>query len=372
MMSLGEFISLANQYPWAYVAVLFDLGVVFMNGWTDVPNCIATCVTTRCMKPNRAIFMAAVGNLLGTLAAGFFAAILGDVSGTVAGIVNFSVLGVTPNQMFIALAFGLLANVIVSLICTKFGFPSSQSNALVGGLTGGAIALAVLNGSQNIFCAVGAASWVKVIIGFFGSIIVGLLLGYGLSWLIVLLCRKIHRGVTTRFFTRGQVVASGIMSLAHGLQDGAKFLGVFMVIAVMLKVAPGSANVAYVKSDFDAVTGVWWIVLPVALVIFGGTFMGGRSIIKTMGSGMAKLHKYQGFATDIAAGLGLIMATVFGLPISSGSIKATAIMGVGAQRNPRRVNWGKAGTMVLSWIAIFPGTIIIGFILTVIFASIFK
>ena len=94
-MGLGEFISLANQYPWAYVAIIFNLGVVFMNGWTDVPNCIATCVTTRCMKPNWAIFMAAVGNLLGTLAAGFLAAILGDVSGTVAGIVNFNNLGVT-------------------------------------------------------------------------------------------------------------------------------------------------------------------------------------------------------------------------------------------------------------------------------------
>lgn len=367
MMSFNEFITLANVYPWAYVAVLFDLGVVFMNGWTDVPNCIATCVTTRCMKPNWAIFMAAVGNLLGTLAAGFFAAILGDVSGTVAGIVDFSALSVTPNQMFIALSFGLLANVIVSLICTKFGFPSSQSNALVGGLTGGAIALAVLAGSNNIFSAVGAASWIKVIIGFFGSIVVGLALGYGLAWLIVFLFKKVHRGTTTRFFSRGQIVASGIMSLAHGLQDGAKFLGVFMVIAVMLK----AGGAGYASSDFNAVTGVWWIVIPVALVIFGGTFMGGKSIIKTMGSGMAKLHKYQGFATDIAAGLGLIAATVFGLPISSGSIKATAIMGVGAQRNPRRVNWGKAGTMVLSWIAIFPGTIIIGFILTVLFAAIF-
>ena len=301
-----------------------------MNGWTDVPNCIATCVTTRCMKPKWAILMAALGNLLGTLAAGFLASILplGDVSSTVAGIVQFNTLGgITLNQMFIAIAFGLLANVILSLICTYFGFPSSQSNALVGGLTGSAIGLAAISGSTNWFASVSLNSWIKVLIGFFGSILVGFILGYG-----------------------------------------AKFLGVFMVIAVMLKV--GGAN--YVPADFNAMQGMWWIVLPVAVVIFGGTLMGGKSIIKTMGSGMAKLHKYQGFATDIAAGVGLIVATVFGLPISSGTIKATAILGVGAQRNPRRVRWGKAGQMVLSWIAIFPGTAIIGFGLTALFAAIFK
>ena len=165
-----------------------------------------------------------------------------------------------------------------------------------------------------------------------------------------------------------EIAASAVMSLAHGLQDGAKFLGVFIVIAVMLKAGGPATSPAL----FDQMTGMWWIVWPVALVIFGGTLMGGKSIIKTMGSGMAKLHKYQGFATDIAAGLGLILATVFGLPISSGTIKATSIMGVGAQRNPRRVNWLKAGQMVLSWIAIFPGTAIIGFGLTALFAAFFK
>ncbi|MBO7121566.1 MAG: inorganic phosphate transporter, partial [Bacilli bacterium] len=156
-----------------------------MNGWTDVPNCIATCVTTRCMKPKWAILMAALGNLLGTLAAGFLASVLplGDVSSTVAGIVQFNTLGgITLNQMFIAIAFGLLANVILSLICTYFGFPSSQSNALVGGLTGSAIGLAAISGSANWFEAVSLNSWIKVLIGFFGSIIVGFILGYGIVW----------------------------------------------------------------------------------------------------------------------------------------------------------------------------------------------
>lgn len=355
------------------MALLFNFGVVFINGWTDAPNCIATCVTTRCMEPKKAIIMAAIGNLIGTILIGFLAVYLskitGDVSQTIAGIVSLPAPTYTLDHALIAISFGLLANILFSLGCTYYGFPSSQSNALVGGLTGAGMALAALNGS-NWFSPVGWDAWEKVLIGFFGSIALGFALGYGLTYLIQLICRKMRKGDTTRFFTRGQVVASGLMSIAHGVQDGAKFIGVYLVIAAMLEVdAGGSASISSAISN--DLMGQWWIVIPVAVVITCGTLVGGKSIIKTMGSGMAKLDKYRGFATDIAAFLGLMLATIFGLPVSSGTVKATAIMGCGAAKSFRQVHWGKAGEMVLSWILIFPGTALIAFVLTMVFASIF-
>src|SRR5574344_1232870 len=91
-MNISEFFNLANAHPWAYVALLFNFGVVFINGWTDAPNCIATCVTTRCIEPKKAIVMAAIGNLIGTILVGFLAKYLsnvtGDVSQTIASIVD--------------------------------------------------------------------------------------------------------------------------------------------------------------------------------------------------------------------------------------------------------------------------------------------
>src|SRR5574344_2178178 len=368
-MNISEFFNLANAHPWAYVALLFNFGVVFINGWTDAPNCIATCVTTRCLEPKKAIVMAAVGNLIGTLLVGFLAHYLstGDVSQTIASIVDLS--SFSLDHALIAISFGLLANILFSLGCTYYGFPSSQSNALVGGLTGSAMALAALSGI-NWFNPVGWDAWKKVLIGFFGSIGLGFVLGYGLTYLIQLICRKLRKGETTRFFTNGQIVASGLMSIAHGIQDGAKFIGVYIIIAAMLKT---STDTSLAFSSFvSQLLGESWIVVPVALVITGGTLVGGKNIIKTMGSGMAHLQKYQGFATDIASVIGLILATVFGLPVSTGTVKATAIMGSGAAKSFRQVRWGKAGEMVLSWILIFPGTAIIAFVLTLIFANIFK
>lgn len=51
--------------PLLFIAVTLTLGVILVNGWTDAPNAIATCVVTRCMPPKAAILMAAVFNFLG-------------------------------------------------------------------------------------------------------------------------------------------------------------------------------------------------------------------------------------------------------------------------------------------------------------------
>ena len=51
--------------PLLFIAVTLTLGVILVNGWTDAPNAIATCVVTRCMSPRAAVLMAAVFNFLG-------------------------------------------------------------------------------------------------------------------------------------------------------------------------------------------------------------------------------------------------------------------------------------------------------------------
>ena len=95
--------------------------------------------------------------------------------------------------------------------------------------------------------------------------------------------------------------------------------------------------------------------------------MGGYNIIKTMGSGMVKLEKYQAFATDIAASFALLLATTFGLPVSTGTVKSTAIMGGGAVKGFRRVRWPVAGRMVMWGVIVFPASALVAMILMFIF-----
>lgn len=72
--------------PALLISVVLTLGVIFVNGWTDAPNAIATCVSTRCMDVGKAIVMAAVCNFLGVLV---MTLINSKVAMTIKNMVNF-------------------------------------------------------------------------------------------------------------------------------------------------------------------------------------------------------------------------------------------------------------------------------------------
>ena len=66
-ISLASFLQQVTSNPVLAITVVLTLGVIFVNGWTDAPNAIATCVTTRCMRVRSAIIMSAICNFFGVL-----------------------------------------------------------------------------------------------------------------------------------------------------------------------------------------------------------------------------------------------------------------------------------------------------------------
>lgn len=69
----------ALRNPILIITVLLTLGVIFVNGWTDAPNAIATCVTTRCLPARTAILMSACFNFLGVF-------VMTQINSSVAGL----------------------------------------------------------------------------------------------------------------------------------------------------------------------------------------------------------------------------------------------------------------------------------------------
>ncbi len=55
-VSFSYFLREMSGNPVLLITVLLTLGVIFVNGWTDAPNAIATCVTTRCMNVRPATY----------------------------------------------------------------------------------------------------------------------------------------------------------------------------------------------------------------------------------------------------------------------------------------------------------------------------
>ena len=90
------------QNPMLLISALFTLGVIFVNGWTDAPNAIATCVTTRCLRPRQAIMMSAVFNFLGVFV---MTQINSSVASTISNMVDF---GDNTQSALIALCGGII------------------------------------------------------------------------------------------------------------------------------------------------------------------------------------------------------------------------------------------------------------------------
>ena len=350
-LSLQEFFSeLFTNLPFL-LTVLLTTGVILVNGWTDAPNAIATCVSTRAMRPQAAILMAAAMNFCGVLV---MTLVNAKVAATISNMVNFSA---HPDYALVALCAALFAIVLWAVAAWWFGIPTSESHALIAGLSGAAIAL------NNGFSGINGAEWIKVIYGLALSTVLGFGMGYVVVKLVVLVARRFDRRRTAGFFGGAQIAGAAAMAFMHGAQDGQKFMGVFMLGMFLSRGSDVAAGGEFVIP--------LWLMAFCSVVMGLGTSIGGYRIIKSVGMDMVRLEKYQGFSADIAAAGCLLLSSVFGIPVSTTHTKTTAIMGVGAARRLSAVNWGVVRDMVLTWVLTFPGCGLIGYLMARLFIAVF-
>jgi len=348
-ISFTEFLKEFISNPALMIITVLTLGVILVNGWTDAPNAIATCVSTRSLSPKKSIMLAAVFNFLGVFV---MTLINATVVQTIYNMVDF---GNNSEQALIALAAAMFAIVVWAVVAWWFGIPTSESHALIAGISGAAIAI------QGGFAGINGNEWMKVIYGLVISTVLGFSLGFLVTKLIQKICKNIQRQKATRFFKKSQVVGGAAMAFMHGAQDGQKFMGIFL-LGICL--ANGNAGV----TDF---TIPIWLMLLCSITMTLGTSIGGYRIIKTVGMGMVKMEPYEGSAADIAGALCLLTSSVFGLPVSTTHTKTTAIMGVGSAKRLSNVNWKVVKEMVLAWVLTFPGCGLLGIISTFVFMKIF-
>lgn len=348
-ISFIEFIQqLTSNLP-LLITVILTLGVILVNGWTDAPNAIATCISTRSISPRAAILMAAVFNFLGVFV---MTIINANVAQTIYNMVDF---GGDSKNALIALCAALFSIVVWATAAWYFGIPTSESHALIAGISGAAIAL------QGGLSGINGSEWVKVIYGLLLSTFLGFVMGWGTVKIVEFLFKGKDRRKTGEFFQGAQIFGGAAMAFMHGAQDGQKFMGVFMLGMFL---ANGQGNV----SNF--VIPIWLMILSSAVMALG-TSIGGYKIIKAVGMEMVKLEKYQGFSADLAGAGCLLISSMTGIPVSTTHTKTTAIMGVGAAKRLSSVNWGVVKEMVLTWILTFPGCGLIGFLMTQLFMIIF-
>lgn len=300
--------------------------VLFVNGWTDAPNAIASAVGSGAFSMKKGVLLAAGMNLLG----GLFSLLLGK---TVASTI--CALGAFPEGTLSegALCACLAAVVLWAVAAWFFGIPTSESHGLMAALLGASFALCA---KELSLLALG-----KVFLGLLFSIFFGFLGGFAFSARF----QKSER--SPAFWKKGQGVAAALMAFAHGLQDTPKFAALFS----LSRAQPLSLGATLLCSGMMGL----------------GTLCGGGRIVRKVGSRMVKISPKEGFAADLAGSLSLLLSTLQGMPVSTTHAKTCAMMGAAMSKKDGSIDPKVVSSMFWAWGLTFPLCATLSFLLTHLF-----
>jgi PiT family inorganic phosphate transporter len=318
------------------IAFAFD----FINGFHDSANSIATIVGTRVLQPLVAVVWAATFNFM----AAFF------VGTAVARTVQSGMIEQTLVDPTVILA-ALVGAIVWNLVTWYYGLPSSSSHALIGGYAGAAVAkagwAAILWGDK----------WIKTLQFIVLSPVIGGAAGFVLMVLVYWVFRRVSPGRVEGTFRWAQLASSALFSYSHGANDAQKTMGIIV----------GLLATAHAQGAFAAETG-WmrffllddvnvvplWVEIGAYSAISLGTLFGGWRIVHTMGSRITKLRPVGGFCAETGGAFAILVATRFGIPVSTTHTITGAIVGVGATNRLSAVRWGVAGRIVWAWVMTIP------------------
>ncbi|MDQ6625092.1 MAG: inorganic phosphate transporter [Verrucomicrobiota bacterium] len=335
--------------------VIFSVYVFeYINGFHDAANAIATVVSTKVLTARVAVIMAACFNLFGALSGTAVAKTVG------AGLVDTNF--VTSTTILAA----MLAGICWNLFTWWFGLPTSSSHALIGGLCGAALASAhgkwtVIKWSlTKVDAHTGASSWdgllPKVIIPMISSPIAGLIGGFVLTTLLLILVARWTPRTVNRTFGKLQILSAGYMAWGHGFADAQKTMG---IIALATFTATKAGDLEHLPSFLSFLhTPTFeihlWIKISCAVVMGLGTWAGGWRIIRTLGHKLVQMKPIHGFAAETTGATILLIAGNLGMPVSTTHSITTSIMGVGLAKGARGVNLILAEQIVWAWVLTIP------------------
>ena len=312
------------------IALLFTL----TNGLHDASSIVATFITCGAATPVQAVLLASSFGLLGALTSG------SAVANTIAKVVNIPA---EPSLLPILFS-ALLGAVTWNVITWQKGLPSSSTHALIGGIIG---AVWIAKGQQSILWG-----WhellvnhhltgiIKVIIALVISPIIGFIAAFFIQKISELLLRNAKYTIN-KWIKKIQWILAALLAYSQSANDTQKIAG-------LITLALFSAHQITVQ------TVPVWVKIMTGLVMFMGTVFGGWTIMKTLGRGIFTIRPIHSLNSQLTSGVAIILATMFGAPVSTTHVVVGSVMGVGAADEHKMVNWKVGKEIVIAWFITIP------------------
>ena len=239
-----------------------------------------------------------------------------------------------------------LAAIIWCALSWFFGIQSSSSHALVGGLIGSAL---LASGPD----AIQTPGLLKVLLSLFLSPPFGLLIGFLFMQTIYILFQNATPRISV-LFKRLQILTAFSLGLSYGANDAQKPMGLITLGLV----------IAGMQQSFQVPV---WVIAASAGAMSLGALTGGWRLIHTLGGRIYKIRPIHAFASQAAAAMVVLGASLTGGPVSTTQVISSAIKGAGAAERLTKVRWQVAQTMLVAWVMTIPATAITAGLLFLIF-----
>ncbi|HEX4665844.1 MAG TPA: anion permease [Chthoniobacterales bacterium] len=356
------------------IAIALFLATCFLaysNGANDNFKGVASLFGCKAASYRTAITWATITTFAGSITAIFLAqALLKRFSGK--GLVPDAIVGSAP--FLLAVVIGAALTVILA---TRFGFPISTTHGLMGALIGAGL---VAVGNEVNFSSLSKGFILPLLLspvlaillgGLLYFILRGARLAFGIKkeWCICVDCEErvvaqpqpdsiltMRSAPTLPGLTVDEMencrerYAGSMLGLgSQQIMDGAHFLSAGVVsFARGLNDTPKIVAMLLLLQTLDLRWGFFAIATAIAI----GGLIHSRRIAETMSHKITTMNHGQGFSANLATSILVILASLFGLPVSTTHVSVGALFGIGLATG--QADSRVMGNIALSWIITLP------------------
>lgn len=364
------------------IALLFftALFLAYSNGANDNFKGVATLYGSRTVNYKTAITIATLATFAGSLCAIFLAqGLIASFSGK--GLVPQSTAGAADFLM--AVGMGAACTV---MLATRLGLPISTTHSLIGGLLGAGL-MAV--GWDINFHRLGGTFFIPLVVSPFIAFALAALAYWifhrgrqamGISKESCICVGEQRQFVPVAALTQDSTISStmhmslanpGIADITVTVADSSECVDIYtdrvwgfhlqklldfahVVSAATVSFARGLNDTPKIAGLLVAasVLNIQWGMIAIAVGMATGGLLNAQRVAETMSKKITELNHGQGFSANLVTGLLVIVASTFGVPVSTTHVSVGSIFGIGMVSGNR--NTKVIIGIILSWLITLP------------------